>query len=227
MMIGPLRLGGEPVDERDRLEKILEGELLTDRVAVERPAVQRPEALLGLCMRQSHRTSVRLLWLSRAHLVEAHARVLDRLERFLLHLERARPLGRAGERAAGNRPMIRALGALQVLEGGGVLSLPLQPAREARRRRLFAVAGAFDAERIAGVAPLRAGRPAAVAFDGQQTIATIADEDVCHEITVRLKPDTTGIHGPPEAGHYGRRHDRIPVVSGFSRTVTGHQSATG
>src|SRR6185369_9454339 len=113
-------------------------------------------------------------------LIEANTRGLHRIERFLLHLERARSLGRAGERAAGNRPMIRALGTLQILERGGVLDLPLQPAGEARRRLLCAVAGALDAERIAGVVTFCPRGPAAVAFGRQQTISAIADGDVRH-----------------------------------------------
>src|SRR4051812_36446423 len=68
-----------------------------------------------------------LLRLPRAHLVEAYARRFDRVERLLLHLDRARALGRAREGAARDRPMIRALRLLQRLKRRRVLRLPLDP----------------------------------------------------------------------------------------------------
>ena len=63
-----------------------------------------------------------------ADFVEPDPRGFDRLERFLLQLDRARTLGRVGERAAGDRPVVPVLGALQILERRRVLVLPRQPA---------------------------------------------------------------------------------------------------
>src|SRR5262245_33973844 len=45
--------------------------------------------------------------------------------------------------------MIRALGLLQRLEGGGVLALPVEPTLQARRRFLLGRSGTLNAERIA------------------------------------------------------------------------------
>src|SRR5262249_16828421 len=110
--------------------------------------------------------------------------------RFPLHLDRARNLGRARKRAAGNRSMIRALGALEILEGVGVLRLPLEPPDEARQRCRFAVRSALDAERIAGVLALGTRGPAPVALRGMEAIAAGADFDACHRIMVPLTPST-------------------------------------
>src|SRR5437016_6513808 len=88
-----------------------------------------------------------------ANLVEPHARGFDGIERFLLRLERRRPFDRTRERAARDRPMIRLLGALERLEGGRVLALPVKPAREALERILFGRTAALDPESIACVRP--------------------------------------------------------------------------
>src|SRR5438477_13106626 len=49
-----------------------------------------------------------------SYVIEAHAGGLDLVERLLLHLDRARPFRRARKRAAGDGPMVRALGALEM-----------------------------------------------------------------------------------------------------------------
>src|SRR5438094_9662980 len=87
--------------------------------------------------------------------------------------------------------MIRALGALQILERGRVLGLPLEPARQPRDRLRLARAGALDPERIAGVVAQRARDPLAVALDGRQTISGGAKSHERHRI-----------HGPAKAGRY-------------------------
>src|SRR5258708_33993764 len=51
-----------------------------------------------------------------SYLIEAHSRRFHGVQRFLLHLDRARPFRWARKRAAGDGPMIRALGALKIRE---------------------------------------------------------------------------------------------------------------
>src|SRR5580704_4795109 len=66
-----------------------------------------------------------------ADFIEPFTRGFDRLERFLLHLDRRGPLDRARERAAGDRPVVRALCLLKRLQCGRVLVLPGQPPYQA------------------------------------------------------------------------------------------------
>src|SRR5262249_49690306 len=117
---------------------------------------------------------------SRAHLVEPEARRLDSLQRFLLQLERGWSFDGADERAAGDRPMIRALGLLQRLERRRVLALPLEPAGQPRRGFLAGRGDALDAEVVAGVFADRAGDPAAV--------ARLADDAALHSAPNRAGP---------------------------------------
>src|SRR5258708_15717354 len=103
----------------------------------------------------------------RADLVEPDARRFDGIERVLLHLLRGRTLGRIRERAAGDRPMIRALRFLQLLKSGGVRALPFLPVHNAPNRlgrtpwsaastRLSSIASATrDAVSGASKTPLR------------------------------------------------------------------------
>src|SRR5262245_37161462 len=116
----------------------------------------------------------------RTDVVEADARRFDRVERLFLHLQRARPFGRARERAAGNRPMIRALGPLQRLERRGMLVLPLEPARQAIECRRFGRAAAFDTERIVVVVAHGVREPLVVAFGRDQTISLVTHGNVFH-----------------------------------------------
>src|SRR5262249_58103334 len=57
MMVGLLGFRRDAVDEGDRFRKVLEGVLLADRVAVERPAVERPYPAFHILPRQFHRSS--------------------------------------------------------------------------------------------------------------------------------------------------------------------------
>src|SRR2546427_13288076 len=113
------------------------------------------------------------LGLPRPDLVEADARRFDGLERFLLQLQRARTFRRARERAARNRPMIRTLGALELLECRGVLVLPLEPARQPVDRRRLGRTRTLDAERIAIVVAHGLGEPLPVALGGDETIFSV------------------------------------------------------
>src|SRR5207245_1115318 len=104
----------------------------------------------------------RLLWLPRADLVEPHARGFHLFERLLLQLDRRRSFGGARERAPGDRPVVRALRALQRIERGGVLVLPLEPARQPLDRLGFRRARAVDAKAIAAAGALGMREPSAV-----------------------------------------------------------------
>src|SRR2546430_555133 len=66
---------------------------------------------------------------ARANGVEPDPRGFDGVERVLLHLDGGRSLRRTRKRTAGDRPVVVALRALQLLERGRVLSLPFDPCR--------------------------------------------------------------------------------------------------
>ena len=71
--------------------------------------------------------------------------------------------------------MIRALGALEIRKRGGVVGLPLEPARQPRDGFVFGRARALDPERIAGLFPLRVRDPLSVALDEEDAVATVTD----------------------------------------------------
>ena len=48
MMVRGFRIGDQAIDERDGLRKSLERELLPDRIAIERPLVERLQLLVDL-----------------------------------------------------------------------------------------------------------------------------------------------------------------------------------
>src|SRR5205814_7449095 len=116
-----------------------------------------------------------LLRLSHPNLVEPHTRGFDPLERFLLHLGCRGPFGRARECAAGNRPMVRALGGLKGLERCRMLLLPLEPPRQMFDCLMLRHAGAFAAEPIAGVGAFGVREPPALPLYGRHPVHRRAD----------------------------------------------------
>ena len=78
--------------------------------------------------------------------------------------------------------MVRVLGALQRVQRGGVLGLPLEPSGQARNRISLARAAAFDAKRIARGFTLRVRQPLSVALDADQPIPGVTDRDLFHRV---------------------------------------------
>src|ERR1700681_2678092 len=111
---------------------------------------------------------------------EPETRRLDLLERFLLQLDRGRPLGGIRECAAGDRSMIRAFRLLQRRQCGRVLVLPGQPLSHAFDRFSVGPAGAFDPESFARRSMLGAGNPLAAALHRHDAIPMVADADFPH-----------------------------------------------
>ena len=153
-MIGGFGLRRQPIHEGDRLRKVRERELLLDRVAIERPAAEssssaarrRRATVSHRCLRYALRSSARG---SRRAATRAASTCVERL---LLHLDRATAFGRARERAAGDRPMIRALGACSAssaaacspaTRASAAAAPSLQPPCRASRCRTIAVVRAL------------------------------------------------------------------------------------
>src|SRR4051794_26661302 len=89
--------------------------------------------------------------------------------------------------------MIRALGALQGVECGGMVALPFEPAREPRHGLGFGLPGTLDSEWIASGGPSRAREPLAVASLAHHLVVRIANRDLLHHSTAH--PFTaTGTH---------------------------------
>jgi hypothetical protein len=78
--------------------------------------------------------------------------------------------------------MVRVLGALQRLQRGGVLGLPLEPTRQARERIGLARAAALDAERTARGFTLRMRQPLPVALGADQPKLGVTDRDLFHQV---------------------------------------------
>src|SRR5260221_4382664 len=104
------------------------------------------------------------------NVVEPETRRFDRLERFLLQLDRGRPLGGIRECAAGDRSMIRAFRLLQRRQCGRVLVLPGQPLSHALDRFSVGPAGAVDPESFARRSMLGPGSPLAAALHRHDAI---------------------------------------------------------
>src|SRR5712692_3916545 len=143
-------------------------------------------------------------WPTRANLVEPDACGLERIERLSLQLDGARR-GRARDGAAGDGAMICALGELQLLEGGGMFALPLEPARHTIQSFGLVRAAALDAKRVAGGLALRVREPLSVALGAHQAIPCGADRYVFHVIHGPAEAGHYRSHGPAEAGHYRSR----------------------
>jgi hypothetical protein len=126
-------------------------------------------------LRTQNFTSFRL---ARSDLVEVYAGGLERIERFLLQLQWARPFRGAREGASGNRPVILALGLLQGVQRRRVLVLPLEPSRQALHRIRRRRARTFNPVAIA-ILPADGMRdPLSVELDGSEIEMPIADRDV-------------------------------------------------
>src|SRR5688500_2118421 len=112
-----------------------------------------------------------LLRFSAPYVVEMDPRRFDGIERLLLQFRRARAFHRTHERAAGDRPMIGALGVLQRLERGAVLALPVEPPGEPIDGLALRLTGALDAERIVGLVMPCPRDPLAFALDRFDAVA--------------------------------------------------------
>ena len=126
--------------------------------------------------------------LSSANLVEPDARGFDGVERLLLKLQRGWPFAGIRERAAGNRPVIPALGGLQRVDRRRMFGLPGEPRRQTPDRVVAGRTTAFNPEWFAGVLALGMRDPLSVALDGDEAVSEIADPSSESVITHQSAP---------------------------------------
>jgi hypothetical protein len=105
--------------------------------------------------------------------VQPDASGFDRIERLFLQRVRIWPTGRARECAAGDGPMIHALGGLQGLERRGVFVLPRQPLCQTLDGDRFGRTDGFGTDRLRGI--VGSCEPLPIALAGNHVVCDAAD----------------------------------------------------